>query len=64
MDEQAWRNENGFWFGPEAAKLRDAGLKTAGFNPDKVRFSTVFINDGEKPVVEQSANEFFDTKRS
>ncbi|MBK8542761.1 MAG: hypothetical protein IPL62_03820, partial [Caulobacteraceae bacterium] len=59
-----WRNENGSWFGPEAAKLKDAGLKTAGFNPDKVRFSTVFINDGEKPVVEQSANEFFDTKRS
>jgi hypothetical protein len=59
-----WRKENGSWFGPEAVKLRDAGLKTASFNPEKVRFSTVFIKFGEKPVVEQSADQFFDTKSS
>jgi len=36
-----WRNERGFWFGPEAAKLRDAGLKATSFHPDKVGISTV-----------------------
>lgn len=59
-----WRNENSFWFGPEACRLRDAGLKTTSFHPDKVGFSTVRIGEsGEQSVERQSAEEFFDTGR-
>lgn len=59
-----WRIENGFWYGPEATRLRDAGLTPTSFHTDKVKFSTVTISDsGGKTIVEQSADEFFDTER-
>ncbi len=59
-----WCLENGFWYGPEAARLREAGLTPTSFHPDKVRFSTVVSsNAGQKTIVGQSADEFFDSKR-
>lgn len=59
-----WRVENGFWFGPEAMRLRDLGLTPTSFHPDKVRLSTVVTDDVEhKTIVRRSAGEFFDTKR-
>lgn len=40
-----WRIENGFWYGPEAVRLRNAGVTPTSFHPDKVRFSTLVIDD-------------------
>jgi hypothetical protein len=59
-----WSIENGTWYGPEATRLRDAGLTPTTFHPDKVRFSTVVIDEAcQKATVRQSADKFFDTKR-
>lgn len=43
-----WTIQNGFWFGPEAMRLRDAGLKPASFHPDKVRVLTVIVDDADQ----------------
>lgn len=41
----SWTQMNGFWFGPEAARLRDLGSTAVSFHPEKVALSNVLRTD-------------------
>lgn len=54
-----WTNNGAaFWHGPEALALKRSGLRTASWHPDRVKFTTVFVDRASGTQTEVEASSF------